>query len=458
MIGRASSILGLAIADGRLLCGEVAARGGALRKQAVFAPPGGFTLDRPEEMGTALREFLKHERFTATAAVVGIPARWVIAQEREVPPATPAEAAALLRLQAERLAASDASDIAFDFVGQPRSDAATRVLVVGTLRSRLTQLERMLTAAGLQLRAVTPTGLAVASSLGEGAGDAPVLLLQGTGADVVWRTGGTPRLLQHVPLSLNGHGKSLSMLGLELRRGLIRPAPGAEREAVVLNASSFAMEELGDFFRSAGITARPHPSTTVGHGADTAAAVAVASAAAAHALPADFLHSRLAAPTRRGIGRRTWWAAAVGLIVVALAGFELIDYQMQLGELQALESHTAAIAPDVAQAEAAIARTGFGRGFYEGRPPVLDCLREVTLAFGEDPKVWATGVSFRAGAKGQLTGAATDQQAALALLERIKANGHFDDVTLIDLRDAAAAREREVGFTITFVYRPEGQP
>lgn len=456
MIRRLSAILGVAVTEDAFVCAEVADHGNTTTRHGVFTL-GGLRLDQPEQLGHALRAFLRQERFSATDAVVGIPARWVIAQEREVPPSTPIEAVSLLRLQAEKIAASDASDLAFDFIGEPAADRPSRVLVVGTLRDRLRQLQAVIDAAGLNLRAITPTALALMPSL-KGADERSSLLLLGDrGADLVWRDGVVPRSIQHVPLNMNGHGRSLSLLGVELRRGVQFGSGGELLVLDTVGLSTPEMERLADTAH-AGLRVRPAVLQAQAIDARIAPAAALASASFAGRPAVDFAHSRLAEPTRRRLDRRAWWGIAFGALAVFVIAFELIDYRMQTSELAALEEQAARVAPDVADAEATIARTSFGRGFFEHRPPALELLRDLTLAFGEDSRVWTTSVSYRDNGRGQLMGAATDQESVLALLDRMKANPAFSGVTLVDLRDASGTREREIAFSVSFTFQPEQAP
>src|SRR5689334_20941786 len=140
MIGRSGSFLGVAVSDHSIACAEVSVAGGgnrAVRRTALFVFPADTSLDTPDTAGQALASFLRQKRFTATRAVVGVPARWLIAVEKEVPPASEDQTRATLRLQAERLAVAEHGEVVFDFAGRPSAMAASKVLLVGMLRQRL---------------------------------------------------------------------------------------------------------------------------------------------------------------------------------------------------------------------------------------------------------------------------------------------------------------------------------
>src|SRR6185436_17616624 len=134
MMGRSTSFLGLAVTDHAVACAEVSAT--SVRRTAIFTFGPEATLDQPAVAGEALAKFLRQKGFTANRAIAGVPARWLIAVEKEVPPADEEQTRALLRLQAERLAVAESGDVVFDFAGRANSSAPSKVLLVGMLRQR----------------------------------------------------------------------------------------------------------------------------------------------------------------------------------------------------------------------------------------------------------------------------------------------------------------------------------
>ena len=161
---------------------------------------------------------------------------------------------------------------------------------------------------------------------------------------------------------------------------------------------------------------------------------------------------------RRRLGRRARWAAVLAAVTLLAAGIELVHLQQQRTELAALETQVAVVAPEVAAAQAAIDRISFGRSFFESRPAVLACLRDVTLAFEPLDGIWTTSLVFRDVGRVQLAGGATDQRGVLVLLDRMKANPTFTDVTLLDLRESVGTRNREVAFSLTFGFAGSPTP
>ena len=103
---RLNKVIGVALGEQSAQVAEVAAGNGTaqpeVRQVAEFAYPAGLTpAQQPAEVGAALAAFLKDNKFTARAAVVGLPAKWLVAKSKDVPPADAATLTDLLRLSAE---------------------------------------------------------------------------------------------------------------------------------------------------------------------------------------------------------------------------------------------------------------------------------------------------------------------------------------------------------------------
>src|SRR5687768_3501362 len=263
---RSSSLLGIAIGDRELACVQIAGGAGRRRRAraARFDMPAELSLDKPEALGAALKHFLAEHRMGAARAIVGVPARRLIAEPREVPPTGREQALASLRLQAERISLGDDAKLVFDAAGTYGNGRAGQALLVGLSQDRLDRLKHLCTAAGVTPIAITATGLVVAECLQEreGAADRAVILFSGEGAELVWRTQQGPRAFRHlsgvrggrgVLTAAGGSGTSLQSLSAELWRALAMgsggatgsPAGGVGR-VLLLGDSGFSAQECQD--------------------------------------------------------------------------------------------------------------------------------------------------------------------------------------------------------------------
>ena len=488
---RSSGFLGLSFSDRTIACAEVsvAANRRTARRLATFPIPQGAGLDKPDALGQALAAFLRENQFAASRAVVGIPAKWLIALERDIPPAGEDEARAMLRLQAERLAVSESGELVFDYAGTPDPGAPNRLLLVGVLRQRLEQIDRALAAARLTPIAVTSSALALAKAAGDASApsasadaNAPMLVLGRQGAEMVWRNAeGAPRMLRHVAvIAVNGHGPvSVTPIGSEVGRALTLARGNgtpASREMILWDGVGLSADQVNELSTRSGLSVRPgdalaslgvdaapdalatkddHRAQAAADGDVFAPALALALAAADRdRLPVDFKHSRLTPPKQRRVGRGTTWAAIGGAVALLALGGLYFAVQSRERELNTLNAQLKEGAADVKAAQASVERTNVARGFFETRPPMLDALREIALMFRDDERIWITSFTAKDDRKVTLQGKADADRTVRALLKRLKENPRFADAKLGNstVTEGTQNRPSEVTFSITFSY------
>ena len=471
MIGRSSSFLGVAVSDHSVACAEVSVHGDrrTVRRTAVFVFPPETTLDSPDAAGQALAAFLRQKRFAATRAVVGVPARWLIAVEKEVPPASEDQTRATLRLQAERLAVAEHGEVVFDFAGRANPMAPAKVLLVGMLRGRMEKVERMMDAAGMSVLAVTSSGLALASAARQTDTDGGVLILGRNGGEIVFRQGGAPSLLRHVPVIMNGRPDSadIAPLGSELRRVVAtaqQNGTASARQVLLLDGLGLAKQDVADLSARAGIDVRAADSMEV-LGIQTAElesgkppgglapAMSLALAAAkTDLIPVDFKHSRLTPAPPQRVSRRSAWAIGIGAaaLVAIIALFVSVHRQQSEYDELTAKLSSPQFKEQTAAAQASIDRLKYGRGFLgDYRPLMLDSLLDFTHAFREEERIWATSFNLRENGKGTLSGKAADQKTILTVLDRLKKQKRLSFVTIVDSRETDT-RTHEWTFTLSF--------
>jgi hypothetical protein len=484
-MGRSGNFLGVAVSDRSVTCAEVAIGSGdrrTVRRTATFTFPTELTLDSPDALGQALAAFLRQRKFTASRVVVGVPARWLIAIEKEVPPADDSAARAMLRLQAERLAVAESGDVVFDFAGRTSSSAISKVLLVGMVRDKLHRVEQMMDAAGMSVIAITSTGLTLAAAAARAKGldhnaAAGVLMLGRNGGEVIWRNDGAPRMLRHVAYLMNGHGHPpIAPLGAELHRAVAFAAANgnAASELLVVDGVGLPAEQVTQLGERIGVPVRTDDGVkalrvTVDAGAVAeketetetstlgrfAPAMALAVAAAKpELLPLDFRHSRLApAPVQR-LSRAQVWGIAIGALVAI--GLITLFFTIRSKEhtLADLDSQLTAMKNQIAEAQSNVERVKYGRGYFEARPPILDCIRELSMSISDNERIWLTNVGYREGNRFTISGKASDPKTPVNFSDRLRGNPHFTDVRMPSGIVEADPKTREVSFTVSFQFNP----
>lgn len=197
-----NKVLGLAVGDQGILAAEVVRAGGAggaqARRLAEFPYPAGRSLDDPVPLGRAFAEFLKHNGFSARQAVIGLPLKWAVVRPKEVPPAAPNVVADLLRLQAEG-EFSDAPNLVIEYAGESTPTGSRTILLSAVQRKRLDNLVAMAEAAGLNVRSVTLSAVALGEQTSKHFGGEGLVLHVAPGAaELAVHHDGQPRLLRHL--------------------------------------------------------------------------------------------------------------------------------------------------------------------------------------------------------------------------------------------------------------------
>ena len=485
------SFLGVAIGERAITVAEVApARQGAgnweVRRAAEFVPPV-----EGETAGPAFAKFLRENGFGAGRAVVGVPARWLVARERELPPSSNEQAAEVLRLQAERLFSAELGELAVDYAGTPDASAPRGVLLLAMPKRQLERVVKLVESAGREVAAVMPSTLALADAVsgddssGNGGGDGLVLSLGGEAVELSAHRGGAPRLLRHLPVrgpdlaSQNGtRAAAVSSLAGEIRRTVAMMPRGANALGGARSADTLHLwdgvgldaDDVSTLARQAGVDVGGNggpgiairglsksvhaPGMTDDAIAPFAPAVALALAGARrHAGAVDFLHPRLAPPKRRRLGRRAAWAIAIvgtAALVLLLLWLDVRGREHALGDLR---GRLAGSATEIAAAEQTQARITTARGWVpEGRPDALDCLRQITAAFPDGgEQIYVVKFTLPESREGSFSGKAPDRDLVFDVVDRLNASGNFADVKAVYTLDAGGS-SNEVSFSITFKY------
>lgn len=502
MILASSNFLGVAVTDRAIYFADLSGQGdkASVGRTATFVLPEGMSLDKPEAVGAALAIFLKQHDLDGRKAVVGVPAKWLIAVEKDVPPAGREQMRAMLRLQAERLPLADNGEVVYDYVGEHQANKPGKVLLVAMLRKQLERIEKVMEAAGLNVAAVTPTALALASAFTAHGGNSkinnsPMLFLGRNGAEVVFQRGGSPRSLRHVGVTMaNGHGlPAMAPLGAELRRAVSLAPSGPNGQPAAAGGSPAAPDELylldlvglgpdqvselserlgwkirnSDGLAMLGLKGVP---TQVGKATEEdlksfAPVLALAMVGADRALmPLNFAKSRLAPPPVKRFGKKSVWAGVIGALVVISLLALWIDVKFVLqGELDSVVQKRTDLGKKYTVAKAVSDKVDFTNHFINTRTPVLDCMEEITNTFHDDELVYATSLNLQEDkdskeftkVTAKLEGTATDMRIATVLANRLRDNPRFSNINGPTISTKVGRQSNgQSTFTIIFTYSP----
>jgi hypothetical protein len=142
-----------------------------------------------------------------------------------------------------------------------------------------------------------------------------------------------------------------------------------------------------------------------------------------------------------------------------VAGVILIGYIISLyvqvsrrqGDLDNVKAQIDGLSNQLTQAQVVVDHVNYASGYFEARPPVLECLRQISLTFHDDEKIWVTTFNLKDNGKGQLVGKSADQATVLTLIDRLKKNSKFSEVKLSDVHEADT-RTHEWAYSLSFTY------
>jgi hypothetical protein len=471
--------LGLAVTRQAITAVEVVSSRGRrkLARFAVLYLSQEVGLHDPAALGRALKNLLRANHFSASRCVIGLEAAYLSAREKRLPAAASGSLVDILRIAAEQDFASDGGELVLDYVSSSSADG-TGALLVAAPRKAVDSILSAAVDAGLRVAAVTSSSLAlakatVAPSLG---GASLMLLLAPDGAEAVFQRDGAPRLLRRLSAgrapSGGGDGLSRRFFGAmegELRRMLAANAvdEGGPVELDVWNAEDSDKAELEIIGERLGMPTRfrRFPSDVasleaapIPGGASLAPAAALAMSCSGDAgATLDFLHSRLAPPRRRGFRRYAIWGGVAAVVLIALFATLVAGWRADRQEVEAMRKRLDNMKPAVQQAKNLIDKASFARLWFDRRPKFLECLREVTLAFPEEGRIWATSLVVREdmNMKMVLSGKASGEQPVFSLLDRLNSSPKFTDVQQLPIRKVSASSQ-DVSFAISFSFQGAG--
>jgi len=462
--------LGLAVNGRSITAVELTPlNGGAdATRAAEFVFPDGLGLGEPTRLGKALRQFLKDNKFGASHCILGLDARVLTARDKDLPPGVGDEMRQVLSLAVEREFASDIKDLVVDYAPACHGNEAASALLIAAPRVVIEQLTAMTQAAGLRAEGITSSTMALAS----GSAEPGQLTLRvfGGGAELLTESATGSRTMRPLPMPAakgKATGHWIEELVAELRRVvMLLPAEtsnGRKRQLVIWNEARLDESDKDILAERLDLSARlesvPTGVHTNGLGASSLPGQFCAASAVALAgvkgqdLPVDFLHSRLSTTAKSAIGRQVAMVAALAGIILLVGAWLVWDWQNDRADIADMNARISLLAPAKTEAQSVIKRTKLARTWYDRRPAFLECVKEITMAFPPDGKIWATRVTIQdpEEMKVVLAGKAVSETAVLDVLDRIKENPRMSQVKSLYLRQAGRSG-REKAFAVNFSY------
>ena len=343
-------------------------------------------------------------------------------------------------------------------------------MLLAARRQMVDQIKELIAAAGLRVQSITVSALAFGSvpSL-----DAPAqrygIYARRTYCEFWSQLDGIPRSIRHVAMpATNGEpsdqARRLTSAIQQLRMVSSPQDPAAPFEVTVYDDAALSDGVLEQLRVQLG----PQGAVTDGNAAlasaalrstdrdeppQAIAAVTVAMAATGPEKPAvDFLNPRIGRKTAAPHKRVATWGIIAGVVLLGMVGAVMAAWQSKRADIRSYSEQLEMIADDVIAAQEVKDRLAYASSWTRRDPHFLECLRQLTLAFPESPRVWATSLAVSETSEGSLIGRAVDEQSFYEVLNHIKDNESFSDVMMMYLRDAGGSAQEKI-FAVTFKFQ-----
>jgi Tfp pilus assembly PilM family ATPase len=466
------TLLGLAIDEYGIVVAEVGIRSG--NPEVLRATQWRFdeklNLDNAKDLGQKLKQYLRASHFSSKQAIIGIPTKWVIAKEINVPPASTEALAGVLNIQAERAFSISANELVFDYCGRTSASERSKVLLLAARREIVEQVKELAIGSGLQIRSITVSALALGKNLSNASMERRYgLYTRPTYCEFWTQVNGSPQSIQYVPLlergtSADEHAEQLTstiqrLILLSSQQDSSSPHRVTAYDGYGLPEK--AIEQLNE---------RLKPQIVISDGnaeflsekvsfpdspkrSQSVAAVAVAMAGlGTDKPPVDFLNPRIGIEKKTSRKPATVWAGIIGAVCLIALLVVLVDWQSDRRDIATYTEQLELMSEDITAAKEVVDRLTYATSWTSQEPVFLSFLRELTLTFPEEPTIWATNLRLSEDAGAALVGKAADEESFYEVLDKIEQHEAFFNVQMIHLRNVGRdLREKE--FAINFEFR-----
>ena len=432
-----------------------------IKHAATFSATQTASWEDPEGFGRALHQFLRKERMTARATLVGVPARWVVAKSVQVPPTRQENVASLLQIQTEQVFSLNHHDLIFDYSAQISESQSNEVLLAAMQRSRLDQIKSLAKAAGLQLVSVTPS-VAAMGALSDGLSRTCGIYAQNEHCEMVLASGGVIHQIKHMPTPLNN--KDPKVRAQDIQR-LLLLSGGEIRELVVWSDGSNhpdAITQLRQILDSKIDVQEGREALTrsgrlrVGDTSteyDGALSLLLAHTQTETPL-IDFLHSHLVVKASRQKPHAILWGAVATLVALVVMAGMLFGWYQDALDIRAYQQTLEENARVYEAASAIRLNLSNTSPWYTKRPQFLDGLNELVTAFPEAGDIWVSNLRLTDNGEGIITGEAVDRPAINKVVDQLNQSQHISDASLLQSTGGTSA-SGDATYTIRFDFQSE---
>jgi hypothetical protein len=463
---RLSSLLGMVL-DGSRLDGVVLRRtNGSLQAQQPFSVS--LSLDPltadPELIGREIRNHLDNAGIRERDCVVGLPLKWALTTQIEVPAIPEEDVASFLQIEAERGFHADISTLHFAVSRSRLSSGTQQALLVGIPKTHLVRLDHVLRAAKLKPASFSLSVVALQPPLSDPAQGVLALNIGETHVALEVVAGGGVTALRALEGALETEG-SKRILNAELVAREVRitlgQLPAELREAAktirifgqrdlaqqLADEIELRLESLGlkvevvSKYAASEFGLQLRPETPVSPATSLAAAHL-----AGRKTPFELLLPRVTAWQQFGNRYASGKMRMAGMAAAFIGLLALVGFGYQQFQLASLRSQWQTLAARDKELKGVQDQIRTYRFWYDDSIRGLTILNQLTVVFPETGIVSAKTIEIRDLNAITCTGTTQDQQSLLKVTEALRRSGNAADVKVDTIRGNKAPLQ----FTFNF--------
>jgi len=453
--------LGIVFYGQTIAVSEVESTGEAcrVRRCAEFKMPDGTAIEDIASQQSKFGEFLREHAFKSRRAVVGISAKHIASALLKIPPIENADTRQkTIKIHLERKLEADFSDIVFD-CWDCRLTHTDTILALMTLKKTVAAIQGFLAASKITPLWITNSslGLDLATTAGV---DCNIVNFPESLEVFIFQN-------QHLKSVLNISKKSNGTFDAELADEVSRqihralwslPSNESQPDYTLwtMNRDNAA---VGQQLRRTLGNVKQNEIKGLDGSAFFSGLCDVAGRLAGRMVDAgpvgiNFLnghhHTKTAA-----IPKQWWSRIAIGAAAVfLLLGIYFYGWYADSKAIGRYQQNLDSMSENVPAAKKMIDQVGYARQWFKRQPVHLENLRELTLAFPRSSDIWLTSLAVDPSLNQVIAGRATNEDAILDVVDKLKANPLFKDIKLLYIRKMGQNTD-VMTFAINFNCRQE---
>lgn len=430
-----------------------------VRRCAEFKMPDGTAIENITSQQSEFGAFLKEHGFKSRKAVVGISAKHIASALLKIPPIEDEDTLQkTIKMHLERKLEGDFSDIVFD-CWNSRNTHTDTILALMTLKKTVAAIQGFLATFKITPLRITNSSLGLDFVTTAGV-DCNIVNFPESLEVFIFQN---QQLKSVLNISKKSNGTFDAEWADEVARQIHRALwslssnespPNYTLWATNRDAASVGQQLNRTLSNVNQIEIKARDGSAFFSGLCEVAARLAGRMMAADPVGINFLNGHHHAKT--AVIPKQWWSRiAIGAAAVfLLLGIYFYGWYADSKAIDRYQQNLDSMSENVPAAKKMIDQVGYARQWFRRQPVHLENLRELTLAFPSSSDIWLTSLAVDPSLNQVIAGRATNEDAILDMVDKLKANPLFKDIKLLYIRKMGQNTD-VMTFAINFNCRQE---